>query len=51
MFTAALSMVAKTWRQPKCLSADDEVKTMRCVYTMEHYSAIRQDEMLPFATK
>ena len=50
MFAAALFMVAKTWKQPKGPSKDDWMKKMRHIHTMEYYSAIRKDEMLPFAT-
>ena len=50
MFAAALFMVAKTWKQPKGPSKDDWMKKMRHIYTMEYYSAIRKDEILPFAT-
>ena len=50
MFTAALFTVAKTWKQLKCPSAEDWIKNMWHVYTMEYYSAIRKDEMLPCAT-
>ena len=40
---------AKTWRQPKCPSIDEWIKKMQCVYTMVYYSAIKKNEMLPFA--
>ncbi|KAF6390245.1 hypothetical protein mRhiFer1_007825 [Rhinolophus ferrumequinum] len=50
MFIAALSIVAKTWKQPKCPSIDEWIKKMWYIYTMEYYSAIRKDEILPFAT-
>ena len=42
MFTAALLRVAKTWKQPKCPSTDEWIKTVWYVYTMEHYSAIKK---------
>ena len=47
MFTAVLFMVARTWKQPMCPSTDDWIKKIWYIYTMEHYSAIRKDEMLP----
>ncbi|KAF6390291.1 hypothetical protein mRhiFer1_007865 [Rhinolophus ferrumequinum] len=48
--TAALFTVVKTWKQPKCHSIDDWIKKMWYIQTMEYYSAIRKDEILPFVT-
>ena len=42
MFTAALFIVAKTWKQPKCLSIDEWIKKMRYIYTKECYSDIKR---------
>ena len=50
MFTAALFMVAKFWKQPKCPSTDDWIKQMWDIYTIEYHSAIRKDEILSFVT-
>ena len=51
MFTAAaLSTIAKTWKQPKHPSTDDWPKKMGYIYTVEYYSAIKRNEMLPVAT-
>ena len=41
MFIAALFTVAKTWKQPKCSSADEWIKKVWYIYTVEFYSAIR----------
>ena len=49
MFIAALLTIAKTWKQPKCPSTDEWIKKMCCIYTIESYSAIRKNEILPFA--
>ena len=50
MFIAALFTVARTCKQPKCPTIDDWLKKLWHIYTMEYYSAIRRDEILPFAT-
>ena len=49
MFIAALSTIANVWKEPKCPSMDKWIK-MCYVYTMEYYSAIKKNEILPFAT-
>ena len=36
--------------EPKCPSIKNWIKKMWYIYTMEYYSAIREDEVLPFAT-
>ena len=45
MFTAALFTIARTWKQPKCPSADEWMKKMCYIYTMEYYSAIKRNEI------
>ena len=50
MFIAALSTIAKVWKEPKCPSMDEWIKKMWCIHTMEYYSAIKKNEILPFAT-
>ena len=49
MFIAALS-IAKVCKEPKCPSMDEWIKKMWYIYTMEYYSAIKKNEILPFAT-
>ena len=49
MFIAALFTEAKTQKQTKCPSTD-EWRKMWSIYTMEYYSAIKEIEIMPFAT-
>ena len=50
MFIAAVSTIAKVWKEPKCPSMDEWIKKMWCIYTMEYWLAIKKNEILPFAT-
>ena len=49
MFTAALFTIARTWKQPKCPSTEEWIKKMWYLYTIEYYSAIKKNEIMPFA--
>ena len=49
MFIAALFTIARTWKQPKCPSTDDWIRKMWYMYTMEYYSAIKRNDIMPFA--
>ena len=42
MFMAALFTIARTWKQPRCPSADLWIKKMWYIYAMEYYSAIKR---------
>ena len=43
-----LFITARTWKQPKCPSAEGRIK-MWHMYTMEYYSAIKRNKIVPFA--
>ena len=42
MFIAALFTIARTWKQPRCLSTDEWIKERWYLYTMEYYAAIKE---------
>ena len=42
VFTAALFTVARTWKQPRCPSADGWIRKLWYIYTVEYYSAIKK---------
>jgi len=44
MFIAAMSTMAKLWKEPRCPSIDEWIKKIWPIFTMEYYSAIRKDE-------
>ena len=42
MFITALCIIARTWKQPRCPSADEWIRKQWYIYTMEYYSAIKK---------
>ena len=48
-FIAALLTVAKIWKPPTCPLIDEWIKKMWYIYTTEYYSAIKKNEIMPFA--
>jgi hypothetical protein len=51
MFIAVLFTIAKLWKQPRCPTTDEWIKTMWYLYTMEFYSAMKKNEILSPASK
>ena len=49
MFIAALFIIAKTWKQPKCPLTEEWIKKTLYINTMEYYTAIKKNEIMSFA--
>ena len=49
MFMAAQFTIAKYWKQPKCPSANEWIKKLWYIYTMEFYATERKKELTLFA--
>ena len=49
VFIVALLTIASMWKQPKRPSTEECIKKMWNMYTMEYYSAIKKNEIMPFA--
>ena len=43
MFITALFIIVKTWKQPRCPSADEWIRKLWYIYTMEYYSPIKKN--------
>ena len=46
MFITALFIIARTWKQPRCPPADEWIRKLWYIYTMEYYSAITFESVL-----
>jgi hypothetical protein len=48
---AALFIIARTWKEPRCPSTEEWIQKMWYIYTMEYYSAIKNNEFIKFLGK
>jgi hypothetical protein len=48
MFIAALFIIARSWKEPRCPSTEEWIQKMWYIYTMEYYSAIKSNEFMKF---
>jgi len=48
MFIAALFIIARAWKQPRCPSADEWIRKPWYIYTMKYYSAVKKTHLNQF---
>ena len=51
MLIAALFTIARSWKQPKCLSTREWIKKIWYIHTMQYYSAIKKNEIELFVMR
>jgi hypothetical protein len=51
MFIAALFIIARSWKEPRCPSTEEWIQKMWYIYTKEYYSAIKMNEFMKFPGK
>jgi hypothetical protein len=51
MFIAAIFIIARSWKEPRCPSTEEWIQKMCYIYTMEYYSAIKNNDFMKFTGK
>jgi hypothetical protein len=51
MFISALLIIARSWKEWRCPSIEEWIQKMWYIYTMEYYSAIKNNEIMKFFSK
>jgi hypothetical protein len=46
VFIAALFIIARSWKEPRCPSTEEWIQKMWYIYTMEYYSAIKNNDFV-----
>ena len=49
--STALFIIARSWKEPRCPSAEEWIQKMWFIYTMEYYAAIKNNELMKFLEK
>ena len=51
MFIAALFIIARSWKEPRCLSTKEWIQKMWYIYSMKYNSAIKNNDFMKFSSK
>ena len=51
MFIAALFIIDRSWKEPRCPPVEEWIQKMWYIYTMENYSSIKNNEFMKFLGK
>jgi hypothetical protein len=51
MFLAALFIIARNWKEPRCPSTEEWIQKMWYIYTIEYYSVIKNNDFMKFLGK
>ena len=51
IFIAASFIIARSWKETRCPSTEEWIQKMWYIYTMEYYSAIKNNELMKFLGK
>ena len=51
IFIAPLFIIARSWKEPRCPSTEEQIQKIWYIYTMEYYSAIKNNEFMKFLGK
>jgi hypothetical protein len=51
MFIAALFIIARSWKEPRCPSTEEWIQKMWYIYIIEYYSGIKNNEFMKFLGK
>jgi hypothetical protein len=51
MFIAALFIIPRSWKEPRCPSTEEWIQKMWYIYTMNYYPAIKNNEFMKFLGK